>query len=188
MAFDFHILVTCVIIFFARIVDVSVGTIRIISIVQGRMKTAFVLGFVEVSIWLLVISTVMGELKENPVLAVFYALGYASGNVVGIKIEKMLSMGNGLLRMICFNHGEEVVKRINEMGYKVIVFHGSESDRPVMEIEIPCRRNEIASLVEMARQFEPELYYVTESIGLSPKMKLPVMQPPTGWRAVFKRK
>lgn len=188
MTLDTNIVITCIVIFLARIVDVSVGTIRIISIVQGRMKTAFVLGFIEVSIWLLVISTVMNELKEKPILAIFYALGYASGNVVGIKIEKMLSMGNGLLRMICFNHGEEVVKRINDMGYKVIVFHGSEHERPVMEIEIPCRRNEISSLVEMARQYEPELYFVTESIGLSPKMKLPVMQPPTGWRAVFKRK
>lgn len=188
MVFNTTIFLTCIAIFFARIIDVSVGTIRIISIVQGRMKTAFFLGFIEVSIWLFVISTVMGDLKENPILAIFYALGYASGNVVGIKIEKALSLGDGLLRIICFSNGAEVVRKISAMGYKVIVFHGTEKDRPVMEIEIPCRRSEIAPIIELARQVENDLYYVTETISLSPKAKLPVMQRPTGWRAVFKRK
>lgn len=185
---DFNVIVTGIVIFFARIVDVSVGTIRILSIVQGRIKTAFFLGFMEVSIWLWVISSVMEKIKESPVIAVFYALGYASGNVAGIKIEQWLSMGNGLLRIICFSKGREIIEKIKSIGYRVIVFNGMENDRPVMEIEIPCRRSEIEILVKLAREFEPDLYFVTESIGLEPKKKLPVMIPATGWRAIFKRK
>jgi len=185
---DMSVFVTCIIIFFARIVDVSVGTIRILSIVQGRIKTAFVLGFLEVSIWLWVISSVMEKIKESPVIAVFYALGYASGNVVGIKIEKWLSMGNSLLRIISFEKGREITEKFKEIGYTVIIFNGVEKQRPVVEIEIPCRRDEIEFLVKKARELEPEIYYVTEAIGLEPEKKLPVMIPATGWRAVFKRK
>lgn len=183
-----NLLITCVAVFCARIVDVSVGTIRIISIVQGRIKTAFVLGFIEVSIWLLVISTVMAKLNENPVIAIFYALGYASGNVVGIKIEKRFAIGNALLRIIFFDKGHQVADELRLRGYQVMVFEGIDGDRVVQEIEIPCRRRDIEELVALARSYEKEVYFVTESIGVQPRLKLPTMQQATGWRGIFKRK
>ena len=79
-----------VIIFFARIIDVSVGTLRTISIIQGRTKMAFYLGFIEISMWLAVLSAVLKKVMENPMLAIFYAAGFSTGNVVGILIEKNL--------------------------------------------------------------------------------------------------
>lgn len=187
MHFDATILITCIAVFCARIVDVSVGTIRIISIVQGRIKTAFVLGFIEVSIWLLVISTVMSKLNESPIIAVFYALGYASGNVVGIMIEKKFSIGNALLRIIFFDKGHQVADELRKLGYQVMVFEGINGDRVVQEIEVPCRRRDIEKLVTLARDYEKEVYFVTESIGIQPRLKLPTMQS-SGWRSVFKRK
>ncbi|NCB39218.1 MAG: hypothetical protein EOM80_10640 [Erysipelotrichia bacterium] len=185
---DYNILITCVVVFFARIVDVTVGTIRIISIVQGRIKTAFVLGFIEVSIWLLVISAVMNKLAESPIIAIFYALGYASGNVVGIKIEKRFAIGNALLRIIFFDKGHHVADELRKQGYQVMVFEGIDGDRVVQEIEVPCRRRDIELIVALARSYEKEVYFVTESIGIQPQLKLPTMQAATGWRGIFKRK
>ncbi len=185
---DARILLTCIAIFFARIIDVSVGTVRIISIVQGRIKTAFVLGFIEVSIWLTVISTVMDKIKESPIIAVFYALGYASGNVVGIMIEKRFAIGNALLRIIFLEKGQMVAEELRRLGYHVMMFEGMDGDRKVQEIEIPCRRRDIEELVAIARSHEKEVYFVTESIGLAPRLKLPTMQQATGWRGIFKRK
>jgi uncharacterized protein YebE (UPF0316 family) len=130
----------------------------------------------------------MGEIKETPILAIFYALGYASGNVVGIKIEKWLSIGDALLRIICFRQGDKIVERLRQLGYTVVTFSGCEAEQSVLEIEIPCRRSEIQGIIDIAREFEPRLYYVTEAIGISPREKLPLMQPASGWRAVFKRK
>ncbi|MBU1108806.1 MAG: hypothetical protein KKB51_19170 [Candidatus Riflebacteria bacterium] len=185
---DITIILTGLAVFFARIVDVSVGTIRIISIVNGRMKTAFILGFVEVSIWLLVISTVLDKIKESPVIAVFYALGYASGNVVGILIEKRVSLGNSLLRIISMENGAEIATEFRRLGYQVVSFDGIESDRAIKEIEVPCRRKDIDRLVNIARKIEPDAFFITANIGVGPKIRHPVMQPPTGWRAIFKRK
>ena len=185
---DIKLLITCLLVFFARIVDVSIGTVRIISIVQGRIKTAFVLGFFEVSIWLLVISTVMEKIKDSPVSAIFYALGYASGNVAGIMIEKKFSIGNALLRIIFFDKGHEVADELRRLGYQVMVFEGIDGDRRVQEIEVPCKRRDIEDIVQLARSREKEVYFVTESIGVAPRLKLPTMQPKTGWRAIFKRK
>jgi uncharacterized protein YebE (UPF0316 family) len=54
--FDNSILVTGVLIFVARIFDVSIGTIRTIVTVQGRTVIAFWLAIVEVIIWVTVAS------------------------------------------------------------------------------------------------------------------------------------
>ena len=83
-----------ILVFLARIVDVSVGTLRTISIIQGRSKVAFVLAFIETTVWLLVLSAVLPQVMNSPILGVFYAFGFATGNVVGIMVEKRL--GNGL--------------------------------------------------------------------------------------------
>ena len=90
---DSSILLTGILIFFARIVDVALGTLRTIVTVQGRTVNAFFLGIAEVIIWILVVSTVVHQIKETPVLIVFYALGFASGNVVGILVERKLEIG-----------------------------------------------------------------------------------------------
>jgi len=80
-------------VFIARIVDVSVGTLRTISIVQGRTKLSFFLAFIETSVWLVVLSAVLPKVMETPLLGLFYAFGFATGNVVGILVEKRLAMG-----------------------------------------------------------------------------------------------
>jgi len=87
--FDISILITGIVIFFARIVDVSLGTLRTISIIQGRTWVSFWLGFGEIIIWLWVISTVVPHIREIPMLAIFYAFGFASGNMVGIRLDKV---------------------------------------------------------------------------------------------------
>jgi uncharacterized protein YebE (UPF0316 family) len=82
-----------VLVFMARVVDVAVGTLRTISIIQGRTRAAFFLAFVETSIWLLVLCAVLPKVIELPLLGIFYAFGFATGNVVGILVEKRLATG-----------------------------------------------------------------------------------------------
>ena len=85
---EFSTLLLGLLIFLARVVDVSLGTIRTIVIVQGKTLVAFVLGFIEVLIWITIVSTVVHRITETPVLVLFYALGFATGNVVGIIMER----------------------------------------------------------------------------------------------------
>ena len=97
--FDPGILVTGGIVFLARICDVSIGTVRTIITVQGRTVIAFFLAVCELTIWILVASTVINQVKEQPVLIVFYAVGYATGNVVGILVERKLAFGITILKV-----------------------------------------------------------------------------------------
>ncbi|MGD9312993.1 MAG: DUF5698 domain-containing protein, partial [Desulfobacterales bacterium] len=96
---DIGTLLTGLLIFSARIGDVSIGTIRIIVTVQGRSILSFFLGIFELLIWITVIGVVIHKLETQPILAVFYAFGYATGNVVGIAVERKLAFGFMVLRV-----------------------------------------------------------------------------------------
>jgi uncharacterized protein YebE (UPF0316 family) len=181
-------LLTGVVIFLARIFDVSMGTVRTISIVHGRTRLAFFLGFLEVSIWLVVISTVVGKIAAQPVLGVFYALGFSTGNVVGIKLERLLGLGYSALRIISPRNGDEMAARIRESGCPVTTFRGEGLSGPVVELYMVCRRRDLSGVIDIARGIEPDAFYITEQAGSVSKLYRPPIPETGGWRAVFKKK
>jgi len=182
------ILITGLLVFCARVVDVSMGTMRTISIVQGRTTTAFFLGALEVSLWLAIISTVLEKISANPILAVFYALGFSTGNVVGIKLERRLAMGTLILRVISASQSSEMATRLREAGFGVTTFQGEGKSGPVVELYIVCRRRDMKIILPIITGIDPEAFYVTEQVGLVSKVYRPLMHPLTGWRSVLKKK
>ena len=90
---EFSTLLLGLLIFLARVVDVSLGTIRTIVIVQGKTLVAFVLGFIEVLIWITVVSQVIVSVRSTWYLVLPYAAGFAVGNFVGIMLERWIGMG-----------------------------------------------------------------------------------------------
>ena len=176
------------IIFFARIIDVSVGTLRTISIIQGRTKMAFFLGLVEVSMWLAVLSAVLQKVMDNPMLAVFYAFGFSTGNVVGILIEKKLAMGYTNFRVISTLNGRNIAEKIRENGYRATIFEGEGKDGKVVEVYVVCERKALPELIGIVRKIEPDAFYITEQVGIVSKMLRPMMVPATGWRSIHKKK
>lgn len=175
-------------IFLARVVDVSLGTVRTISIVQGRTRTAFILGFLEISLWLVVISTVVTKIMDRPILGVFYALGFSTGNVVGIKLERWMAFGYVVLRIISPKAGLEMAERVRGAGFPVTTFHGEGKSGPVIELYIVCRRRDLKAIIALVTELEPEAFYITEPAGTVSKVYRPFMPPLTGWRAILKKK
>ena len=177
-----------ILIFFARIIDVSVGTVRTISIIQGRTKMAFFLGFIEISMWLMVLSAVLQKVMESPLLAVFYALGFSTGNVVGILIEKKLAMGYTNFRVISSKNGRKIAEKIREKGYRSTIFEGEGKDGKVMEVYVVCERKALPEIIRIVKEIEPTAFYITEQVGIVSKMLRPMMVPATGWRSIHKKK
>ena len=105
---DLTTIITGFAIFVIRILDVTFGTMRTLSIVQGRTRTAFLLGFVEISLWLLVISSVLPQVLEKPIIGFFYAIGFATGNIVGILIEKKIALGEVAIRIFSKSNGKKI--------------------------------------------------------------------------------
>ena len=177
-----------IIIFFARIIDVSVGTLRTISIIQGRVKMAFILGFIEISRWLIVLSAVLQRVMESPLLAIFYAFGFSTGNVVGILLERKLAMGYTNFRIISSLNGRLIADRIRGEGYKATIFEGEGVDGKVLEVYVVCDRKSLPKLIKLVKEIEPNAFYITEQVGQVSKILRPMMVPATGWRATAKKK
>jgi len=185
---NLYILATGLLVFLARIVDVSLGTLRTISIVHGRKWMSFWLGFVEVGIWLSVISTVIHKINDTPALGIFYALGFAFGTMVGIQIEKWLSMGSIILRVISRDRYREMAELIRGLGFAVTIFLGEGRSGPVGELYIVCHRRDLQNILRAVHGLDPKAFYVTEQTGGVSKLYRPLLQPATGWRAIFKKK
>lgn len=175
-----------VIIFTMRVLDVSLGTTRTLTVVQGRIGASALLGFFELLIWVTAISQVIVNVREHPSLILAYAGGFAAGNAVGIALERKLAFGNSAVRIVT-RPGSGVVQAISALGHIVTVLEGStpESEKRAL-VYVTCPRKVLANIIEAARQRDPDMFYVVERYAETSELQpLPY---PTGWRARLKRK
>jgi uncharacterized protein YebE (UPF0316 family) len=185
---NWYILGIGALIFFARIVDVSIGTLRTMVTVQGRIRLAFVLGFIEVTLWVTIISAIVKNIQTAPVLAVFYGLGFATGNAVGILAERKLGLGHVALRVFTRVNGEELAENLRDQGQPVTIFHGEGRSGPVGQLMMVCGRKQVNAILEQVCAHDPDAFYLVEFARDVSRLPAPLCSSPTGWRAVLKKK
>ncbi len=123
------------IVFVAKVVEVTLTTIRIIIVNRGFTLPGALVSFVEVLIWVFVASRVVSNISEAPLLGIAYAFGYGVGVYVGSKVEKKLAFGKVLLHVIIPLESEEKVSnyiRSHEIGLTTIDAKGYNSDKLVL--------------------------------------------------------
>ena len=129
MLMDSNILITGAAVFFARICDVSIGTVRTIATVQGKTVTAFILAVFEITIWVTVVSTVIHKIQNTPALVAFYALGYATGNAVGILMERKLAFGLVILKVFTRRSSQVMADTLREKGLRRVTGYAVPDNR-----------------------------------------------------------
>ena len=155
---------------------------------MARMWMSFWLGFFEIAIWLIVISTVIHKVYESPILGLFYAFGFATGSMVGICIERRLALGHIILRAMSRKNFDQMAEMIREQGYSVTTFEGKSKYGPVVELYIFCLRLDLDKILKIIKAIEPNAFYVTEQTGSVSKIYNSILQPVTGWRSWLKKK
>ncbi|NQU80258.1 MAG: DUF2179 domain-containing protein [Bacteroidetes bacterium] len=150
-------------IFLARICDVTIGTMRIIMISKGKKLLAPVLGFFEILIWIIAIGKIMQNLN-NPVCYIAYAGGFAIGNYVGMKVEEKLAMGLIVLRIITRKDASELIKKLREMGFGITEIEATGKDKKVHVIYSIIKRHDVPVVVEKIINFNPKAFYTIEDI------------------------
>lgn len=173
-------------IFLLRIVDVSMGTVRTIAVVHGRIKLSVFFGFVEVMVWLTAVGQVITRLDHSPLLVVAFAAGYAAGNAVGIMVERRIALGACVVRMISVERSREIAEELRAKGRRVTTFDGQGRDGPRTLVYVSCTRKDVPAVVSAGKEFDPHLFYVVEPVSMS--SDLVPLPHPTGWRAAFKKK
>lgn len=174
-------------IFFARIADVSLGTVRTIAVVKGRILIASLLGFVEVLIWVIAVSNVVTRL-DQPINLVAWAAGFAVGNAVGIFIERKLALGDVVMRIISRGQGPEIAERLRHLGQRVTEFEGKGRSGPVQLLYLVMDRVDADRVERIARNIDPDAVVVNEDVRHANIKLRPMMTPRTDWRSVLKRK
>jgi uncharacterized protein YebE (UPF0316 family) len=150
-------------IFLARICDVSIGTLRIIYVSKGKRNIAPFLGFFEVLIWITAISKIMQNL-DNYVNYIAYAAGFATGNFVGMIIEEKLAMGILMIRVFAHELGSELVQTLNASGYGATVVEAQGAREKVNLIYTIVQRNELANVLDLINRFNPKVFYTIEDV------------------------
>jgi uncharacterized protein YebE (UPF0316 family) len=177
----------CIAIFLLRIVDVSIGTIRTIAVVRGRPSVAVCLGFFEVLIWLLAIAQVLTRVMHDPIVAIFYAGGFAAGNGVGIAIERQLSSRLAVLRLLSTRHGQQIAVALQGAGRVLAILPGTTLEGPTHLVYVSTPIRQVPQVLDRARAVAPDLFFLVEPASQW-SANLQSLHRPTGWRAVFKRK
>jgi uncharacterized protein YebE (UPF0316 family) len=160
---EFSIVVIPILIFLARVVDVTMGTLRIIFISRGIRILAALLGFFEVLIWLLAISQIMKNMG-NPVNYIAYAAGFGMGNFVGISLERKLSLGNLMVRVITHRDASRLMDFLRSQQYGVTAIDAQGATGPVKIIFMVVPRVRIQGLLETIKGFNPQAFYTVEDV------------------------
>jgi uncharacterized protein YebE (UPF0316 family) len=177
-----------VFIFFARIVDVSLGTIRTIMVIRGVRVAAFFLGFVEVSLWVMAVSSVVRRL-DQPLNVLAYAGGFATGNWVGMWLEGKLALGHQVVRMISRERGHSIAGALRLAGISIVQVRGETGDGPVTICFAAARRREVTRLVQLAQNVDGEVLVTIEDVratNLNLYKQMALQK--TGWRAAMQKK
>ncbi|MCK9484415.1 MAG: DUF2179 domain-containing protein [Candidatus Marinimicrobia bacterium] len=151
-------------IFIARITDVSIGTIRIIQVSKGNKLIASVLGFFEVSIWLLAISQVMQQGLNNFASFFAYGLGFASGNYIGIIIEEKLALGLQAIRIISPETVDVLTMTLRDEGFGVTVIDAKGAKGQVHIIYSIVQRKNVNEVIRIAREISPDVFISIQDI------------------------
>jgi uncharacterized protein YebE (UPF0316 family) len=168
-------------IFISRIMDVTIGTIRIVMVAKGQKFWAPLLGFFEVFIWLLAISRIFENL-DNWVCYVAYAAGFATGNYIGLIIEERLAMGIVKIQIITRRSATELIQNLKKAGYGITHHEARGSTENVSIIYSIIKRNEIQKVENMVKETNPKAFYSIEDVKSVSHGVFPVKTVARRWR------
>lgn len=157
------ILGSTLLIFALRLTEVSVGTMRMTLVVRGKRVGAAILGFMEVSIWVIAASQVIGHL-DSIWNVVAYSGGYVMGTLLGMWLEGRLAWGQVDIHIVSVAKGPEVVQKVRQAGYGATQLPAQGQSGPVHLLEVVAPRKQVAHLLHLVHQVDAASFItVTEA-------------------------
>lgn len=159
----FSLIILPILIFLARIVDVTFGTIRIIFVSRGMKWLAPIFGFFEIMIWLFAIGQVFNNLT-NITYYVAYAGGFACGNFVGIWIEEKMAIGTLVVRIITRKDGIQLIEFLKSDGFGVTTIDAEGATGKVKIIYTIIKLRDLQQVVNIIKRFNTRAFYSIEEV------------------------
>ena len=159
----FSLILLPALIFCSRVVDVTLGTLRIVFISQGRKKLAPIVGFFEILVWLVAMGQIFSNLT-NFIYYIAYAGGFAMGNYVGLIVEGKISLGLLSLQLILRENPEKLVNILKEQGYSITTMTAEGPKGLVKMVLLVIKRKNLRNILETIRSNNPKAFISVEQV------------------------
>ena len=156
-----ELIFSALIIFSLRLADQSLGTMRALLVSKNKPLYAALIGLIESAIWIVAISQVIKDI-DDPVLIAAYAAGFAAGTILGSYIERIVGVGNIVVRVFCPANSPSVAEKLREDGYGVTIIDGQGKDGPVKIYLCVIPRRKLKSVLKMIEEINPNSFITTD--------------------------
>jgi len=156
-----ELIFSALIIFSLRLADQSLGTMRALLVSKNKPIYAALIGLVESAIWIVAISQVIKDI-DDPVLIGAYATGFAAGTILGTYIERIVGVGNIVVRVFTSSNSPSVAETLRDNGHGVTVIDGEGKEGPVKIYLCVIPRRKLKSVLGMIEEINPNAYITTD--------------------------
>ena len=156
-----ELLFSALIIFSLRLADQSLGTMRALLVSKNKPIYAALIGLVESAIWIVAISQVIKDIDDT-ILIVAYAAGFAAGTILGSYIERIVGVGNIVVRVFSPANSPSVAETLRDNGHGVTIIDGEGKDGPVKIYLCVIPRRKLKSVLNMIEEINPNAYITTD--------------------------
>lgn len=153
------VILTAGLIFCARVVDVSLGTMRTLMLVKGRRLPAAAIGFFEVLVYVKALGAVVSQLDRWDYILV-YALGFAAGNYLGIFLEERMALGFAGVEIIVQAESDSLASFLRENGFGVTVSEGWGKDGPKDILTVILQRRQMPKLMNLVNSHDSKSFTI----------------------------
>ena len=150
-------------IFLLRITDMSLDTLRLLFVMRGRKALVWILGFFESAVYVIAITKVLSNLS-NPLTVLGYAMGFASGNLIGMIVEERLAIGHIHLEIISQQHGVLLAKALRKAGYGVTEISARGKDGTVRILNASVLRKDLAHARKIVHETDERAFMTSEDV------------------------
>jgi len=150
-------------IFALRVGDMTFDTLRVLFVMRGRKAISWGMGFVQSVIFVVAISSVLGNL-DNPLNIIGYAAGFATGNVIGMIIEERLAIGHTQLQIISPRLGVSLANALRQAGFGVTEIPARGKDGMVSMLSVSVLRKDVGKIEKLVHDADPEAFVTTEEV------------------------
>ena len=151
-------------IFAARVVSVSMGTVRTVMAVRGQRYLATAIGFFETLIFILVISNVLQNVG-NIWNVLGYCGGFAAGTLVGLTIEEKLALGYVTIQAISQTNGVTIASVLRDAGYGATEIIGKGLRGNVYVVTTVVKRRKVSNIVALVNKVDENAFVTVENTG-----------------------
>lgn len=150
-------------IFTARLVNVAMDTLRFMFTLRGKRTLSWILGFFESVIFVVIISSILTDIG-NILNLIGYAAGFATGNIVGMAIEKRLAIGFTHFSIISRDYSTEIASELRNAGFGVTEIPARGRQSSFMLVDCHVRRKQTDAVEKLVLEIDPNAFITAEEV------------------------